>query len=254
MSSYKALAARYDVLTADVDHAAWADYLERHFSRCGQPIHTVLDLACGTGTMTCILAERGYETIGVDRSADMLSVAAEKGRQVSGIPPLFLQQSMQELDLYGTVDACVCCLDSVNYVTRPSELLRAFRRVCLFLVPDGLFLFDINTPEKLQGLDGGIFLDETEDTYCVWRADYSRRSRLCTYGMDLFFQEENGLWRREEEVHQERAYQPEELTRLLDEAGFSSIRQYGDRKLRPPKPGEQRIFFTARKEREHIYG
>ena len=139
MSSYEALAARYDALTADVDHAAWADYLEKHFARCGQPIHTVLDLACGTGTMTCLLAERGYETIGVDRSADMLSVAAEKGRQVSGIPPLFLQQSMQELDLYGTVDACVCCLDSVNYVTRPAELLRAFRRVCLFLVPGGLY-------------------------------------------------------------------------------------------------------------------
>ena len=86
MSSYEALAARYDALTADVDHAAWADYLEKHFARCGQPVHTVLDLACGTGTMTCLLAERGYETIGVDRSADMLAVAAEKGRQVSGIP------------------------------------------------------------------------------------------------------------------------------------------------------------------------
>ena len=238
-----------DELTTDVRYPQWADYLEKHFARCGQPIHTVLDLACGTGTMTCLLAERGYETIGVDRSADMLSVAAEKGRQVSGIPPLFLQQSMQELDLYGTVDACVCCLDSVNYVTRPAELLRAFRRVCLFLVPGGLFLFDINTPEKLQGLDGGIFLDETEDTYCVWRADYSRRSRLCTYGMDLFFREEDGLWRREEEVHQERAYTPEELTALLQEAGFTAVRQHGELKLRPPKPGEQRIFFTARKER-----
>ena len=183
------------------------------------------------------------------KNAESVAVVSKKGRQISGIPPLFLQQSMQELDLYGTVDACVCCLDSVNYVTRPAELLRAFRRVCLFLVPGGLFLFDINTPEKLQGLDGGIFLDETEDTYCVWRADYSRRSRLCTYGMDLFFREENGLWRREEEVHQERAYTPEELTALLQEAGFTAVRQHGELKLRPPKPGEQRIFFTARKER-----
>ena len=248
MSSYEALAARYDALTADVDHAAWADYLEKHFARCGQPIHTVLDLACGTGTMTsCLLAERGYETIGVDRSADMLSVAAEKGRQVSGIPPLFLQQSMQELDLYGTVDACVCCLDSVNYVTRPAELLRAFRRVCLFLVPGGLFLFDINTPEKLQGLDGGIFLDETEDTYCVWRADYSRRSRLCTYGMDLFFREEDGLWRREGEVHQERAYTPEELTALLQEAGLYRRPAARRTEAAPPQArGAAYLFYCAK--------
>ncbi len=155
---------------------------------------------------------------------------------------------MEELDLYGTIDACVCCLDSVNYVTRPKALLRAFQRVHLFLMPGGLFLFDVNTPEKLESLDGGMFIDETDDTYCVWRADYARRSRICTYGFDLFFREESGLWRREEEVHQERAYAPEELTELLRTAGFTHIRQYGDRKLRPPKPGEGRIFFAARKE------
>ena len=213
MSSYESLALRYDALTADVDHEAWADYLEKHFSRSPIPIHTVLDLACGTGAMTCLLAQRGYEMIGVDLSAEMLSVAAEKAQALTGvIPPLFLQQPMEELDLYGTVEAAVCCLD------------------------------------KLEGLDGGMFIDETDDTYCVWRADYARRSRICTYGFDLFFREEDGLWRREEEVHQERAYTPEELTELLRTAGFTHIRQYGDRKLRPPKPGEDRIFFTARKE------
>ena len=248
MSSYESLAVRYDALTADIDHAAWADYLEKHFSRSPIPIHTVLDLACGTGTITCLLAERGYETIGVDLSAEMLAVAAEKARHTAGVPPLFLQQPMEELDLYGTVDACVCCLDSVNYVTRPRDLGRAFQRVHLFLEPGGLFLFDVNTPEKLEGLDGGMFIDETDDTYCVWRADYARRSRICTYGFDLFFRQEDGLWRREEEVHQERAYTPEELTDLLSRAGFCHIRQYGDRKLRPPKAGEDRIFFTARKE------
>lgn len=248
MSSYESLAARYDVLTADVDHGAWADYIEKQFARRPIPIHTVLDLACGTGTMTCLLAERGYEMIGVDLSADMLSVAAEKGRHVAGIPPIFLQQPMQELDLYGTIDACVCCLDSINYVTRPADLRRAFQRVHLFLMPGGLFLFDVNTPEKLRGLDGGMFIDETDDTYCVWRADFSRRRKICTYGMDLFFREEGGLWRREEEVHEERAYEADELESYLRAAGFSSVRRYGERNLRPPKPGEQRIFFAAGKE------
>lgn len=249
MSSYESLALRYDALTADVDHEAWADYLEKHFSRSPIPVHTVLDLACGTGAVTCVLARRGYEMIGVDLSAEMLMVAAEKARALSGvIPPLFLQQPMEELDLYGTIDACVCCLDSVNYVTRPRDLQRAFERVHLFLMPGGLFLFDVNTPEKLEGLDGGMFIDETEDTYCVWRADYARRSRICTYGFDLFFREDDGRWRREEEIHQERAYAPEELTDMLRKAGFTHIRQYGDRKMRPPRPGEDRIFFTARKE------
>ena len=136
MSSYESLALRYDALTADVDHEAWADYLEKHFSRSPIPIHTVLDLACGTGAMTCLLAQRGYEMIGVDLSAEMLSVATEKAQDLTGvIPPMFLQQPMEELDLYGTIDACVCCLDSINYVTRPKALLRAFQRVHLFLEP-----------------------------------------------------------------------------------------------------------------------
>ena len=248
MESYEFLAGCYDQLTADVRYRAWADYLERHFARSAIPIRTVLDLACGTGSLTRILAERGYEMIGVDQSEEMLAQAAEKCRDVAGERPIFLHQSMEKLDLYGTVDACVCCLDSVNYVTRPKALLRAFQRVHLFLMPGGLFLFDINTPEKLEGLDGGMFIDETDDTYCVWRADYARRSRICTYGFDLFFRQADGLWRREEEVHEERAYAPEELTELLRAAGFTHIQQYGDRKLRHPKPGEGRIFFAARKE------
>ena len=248
MASYEFLAGCYDELTTDVGYRAWADYLEKHFARAKLPVHTVLDLACGTGSLTWELARRGYEMIGVDQSEDMLAQASEKGEGFSGEKPIFLHQSMDKLDLYGTIDACVCCLDSVNYVTRPRDLQRAFERVHLFLMPGGLFLFDVNTPEKLEGLDGGMFIDETEDTYCVWRADYARRSRICTYGFDLFFREENGLWRREEEVHQERAYASEELTAMLQKAGFTHIKQYGDRKLRPPRPGEDRIFFTARKE------
>lgn len=246
--AYEYLAGCYDRFTADVDYAAWADYLEKHFSRSKLPIHTVLDLACGTGSLTCELARRGYEMIGSDLSEEMLALAAEKARDVDGIPPIFLHQAMEDLDLYGTIDACVCCLDSVNYVTRPKLLARAFQRVHTFLMPGGLFLFDINTPDKLRGLDGQLFMDEDEDTCCIWRADYSPRRRICTYGMDLFFREDGDLWRRMEEVHEEYAYEPDELERMLRQAGFRHTRQYGERKMRAPKPGEQRIFFTARKE------
>lgn len=249
MSSYGFLAGCYDQLTYDVDYAAWADYIEKHFSKSALPIRTVLDLACGTGSLTRQLALRGYELIGADQSPDMLAQAAEKDWDQVPIRPLFLCQSMEKLDLYGTIDACVCCLDSVNYVTDPKKLQRAFERVHLFLMPGGLFLFDVNSPEKLEGLDGQVFLDETEDTYCVWRTEFSRRSRVCSYFMDVFrLNPSTGQWDRGEELHRERVYTVPELTAMLVRAGFVDIKTYGALKTRPPKAGEQRIFFTARKE------
>ena len=249
MNGYDALAGCYDRFTSDIDYPAWADYVERQFHRWKMPGKTVLDLACGTGNLTYLLAERGYEMIGVDISPDMLAQAAEKGgRQSGGIPPLFLCQPMERLDLYGTIDGCVCCLDSVNHVTRPAQLRQAFQRVHLFLVPGGVFLFDVNTPEKLVGMDGGIYLDETEDAYCVWRADYDRRRRICTFGMDIF-QRVDEFWERFGEYHEEYAYTREELTDYLKQAGFCEIKWYGELKLRPPRPGEGRIFAVARKGR-----
>ncbi len=247
MSSYGFLAGSYDDLTGDVPYEAWADFLERNFCTARCPVHTVLDLACGTGSLTRILAERGYEMIGVDQSGDMLAEAMDKCADLKGIPPIFLAQSMEKLDLYGTVDACVCCLDSVNYVTDCQKLRRAFERVHLFLMPGGVFIFDINTADKLMGLDGQVFLDETEDVYCVWRAEYSKRRRICSYGMDIF-RKVGQHWERGEELHEEYAYTTEELAAYLKEAGFRDIKQYGNLKLRRPKAGEDRIFFVARKD------
>ena len=246
--AYEYLAQCYDQFTEDVDYERWADYVERHFARSRLPIHTVLDLACGTGSLTRLLALRGYEMIGADLSEEMLAQAAEKCRGVGDPEPIFLHQAMEELDLYGTIDACVCCLDSVNYVTRSGKLARAFQRVHTFLMPGGLFLFDINTPDKLRGLDGQMFLDETEDAYCVWRAAYAPRRRMCTYGMDIFQRTEDDLWQRWEEVHEEFAYEPEELEQMLHQAGFRQIKQFGELRMRAPRTGEGRIFFAARKD------
>ena len=248
MSSYEFLADSYDELSTDVRYLAWADYLEKHFAKVSIPVHTVLDLACGTGSLSAELALRGYEMIGVDKSAEMLSVAVEKCRDLPVEQPIFLNQPMEKLDLYGTIDACVCCLDSVNYVTRPAALKRAFSRVHLFLMPGGLFLFDVKTPEALQDADGQVFLDETEDTYCVWRAEFSPRRRILTYGMDIFRATEDGTWERGEEVHEEYAYSLDELEEFLRDAGFVDVRRWGNLKLRAPRPGEERVFFTARKE------
>jgi ubiquinone/menaquinone biosynthesis C-methylase UbiE len=243
MDCYGALAANYDALTGDVGYEKRADYLEKLFGRSRIPVHTVLDLACGTGTMTCILAERGYEMIGVDASEEMLAAAMDKSYEVEGIAPIFLHQSMPKLDLYGTVDAAICCLDSLNYLTNPKDVRRTFDRLRLFIAPGGVLLFDINTVEKLRALDGQVFLDETEDSYCVWRPEFSRG--ICTYYMDLFQLTEDGSWERTLEIHKERAYTVEELTEWLREAGFTDIRTYGDMKLRRPAENEQRIYFSC---------
>lgn len=249
MGSYEFLAESYDQLTTDVQYSNWADYLEKHFGKCDLPIKTVLDLACGTGSLTAELALRGYEMIGVDQSAEMLSVAVEKCRDLPGEAPIFLNQPMEELDLYGTIDACVCCLDSVNYVTKPAALRRAFSRVHLFLMPGGVFIFDVKPAWVLEGADGEMYLDENEDTYCVWRAEYSSRRRILTYGMDIFRLLDDGNWERGEEVHEEYAYSLDELEDFLREAGFTEIRRWGNLKLRTPRDDEDRVFFTARKEK-----
>ena len=143
----------------------------------------------------------------------------------------------------GTVDAAICCLDSLNYLTRPADVQRTFQRLHLFISPGGLLAFDVRLPERLAALDGQVFLDETEDTYCVWRTEYRRG--LCTYYMDLFTLAEGGSWDRGFELHRQRGYSVEQLTRWLEEAGFADVRTWGDGKLRRPVPGEDRVYFTC---------
>ena len=245
MSAYEALAGVYDRLTEDVGYERRADYLEKLFRKSRIPVRMVLDLACGTGSMTALLMGRGYEMIAADASPDMLSAAREKTEGKAGIPPVFLNQSMPELDLYGTVDGAVCCLDSLNYLTSPRDLRRTLGRLRLFIQPGGVLIFDINTPYKLQGLDGQVFLDEREDVYCVWRTEVEKRSRICTYYMDLFTREQGDTWRRSFEYHRQRAYEVEELKGYLQEAGFTNIRTFGDCRMRAPREREERIYFCA---------
>lgn len=248
MSAYAALAGAYDALTGDVGYEKRADYVEKLFKRSRLPVRTVLDLACGTGEMTAILTRRGYEMIAADASPDMLAQAREKAAGLPGEPPVFLNQTMPGLDLYGTVDAAVCCLDSLNYLTRPKDVRRTFERLHLFIAPGGLLVFDVSSVEKLAGLDGQVFLDETEDVYCVWRADYEKKSRVCSYWMDLFTRRPDGSWSRAGEEHRQRGYEVDELRTWLMEAGFTRIRTYGDCRMSAPKEHEQRIYFSAIRE------
>ena len=244
MSRYEALAGCYDELTEDVSYVRRADFIEKLMGRSRIPVKTVLDLACGTGTMTAIFTRRGYELVAVDGSEDMLAVAREKAEGLPGEPPVFLHQDMPGLDLYGTVEAAICCLDSLNYLTSPRDLRRTLARLRLFIQPGGVLIFDVNTPYKLRNLDGQVFLDEREDVYCVWRTEFDRRSRICSYYMDIFSREE-GLWRRDFEYHRQRAYELEELKGYLREAGFTRIRTFGDCRMAAPREKEERVYFCA---------
>ena len=221
MSSYDALAASYDALTVDVEYRRRADYLTRQFHRSALPVETVLDLACGTGTMACLLAERGYRMIAVDGSEEMLTQAAWKAAALEQ-PPMFLHQSMPRLHLGMEVDAAISTLDALNYLTRTADLRETLRRVYRWLRPGGLFLFDVNTPYKLRRMDGQVYLDETEDSYCVWRTFYAPGRKICTYQVDLFRLNANGSWDRAFEEHRERAWGREELETYLTEAGFGA--------------------------------
>ena len=246
MSAYVPLAPLYDELTRDVPYEEFADFYEKLFGICGVSPETVLDLACGTGTLTCMMAERGYEMIGVDMSPEMLAEASEKADGLTDcVRPMFLCQSMEELDLYGTVSAAVCSLDGINYV-EPELLPEVFRRLHLFVEPGGIVIFDINTPEKLRAQDGEVYIDETDDVFCVWRAQLDEDENACIYGMDMFTADGDS-WIRSQEEHVEYIYTTDFLTECLENAGFGEVKIYGELRTDAPEPGEQRVFFTARR-------
>ena len=245
MGVYETLAVSYDRLTNDVDYAATVDFYHAILNREGLRPRTAVDLACGTGSVTKLLAGQGIETTGVDMSEEMLTVAWEKCMEMDN-PPRFVCQRLEKLWLPRGVDLAVCALDSLDYITNPEDCAEAIRRTYKALNPGGIFIFDVNTPEKLRAMDGQVFLDEDDDVYCVWRGEFDTDSNICSYGMDLF-QRRGTVWERSFEEHREYAYSQEQLTDYLKAAGFTHIEVYADRKFEAPREGEQRIYFKARK-------
>ncbi|MBQ4600704.1 MAG: methyltransferase domain-containing protein [Oscillospiraceae bacterium] len=247
MDAYHALAASYDRLTNDVDYGAVVDFYFAILEREGLKPRTAADLACGTGSVALLLADRGLRVTAVDMSEEMLMQAADKaaGRDNS---PLFVCQKLQTLQLPRGVDLAVCALDSMDYITEPEDCRAAIHRVYRALNPGGCFIFDVNTPEKLRAMDGQVFLDEDEDVYCVWRGEFDEETNICSYGMDLF-QRQGRAWHRSFEEHREYAYSAQQLVGYLKQAGFTAIEVFADRLFEAPRPGEQRIYIKARKGR-----
>ncbi|MDO4983267.1 MAG: class I SAM-dependent methyltransferase [Eubacteriales bacterium] len=238
MSCYGPLASWYDSLTGDVPYSEFADFYEKQFAYHGGEYRLLLDLFCGTGTLTFEMADRGYEMIAVDGSEDMLMQAQAKTAALD-TPPLFLCQEASGLDLYGTVDAAYCSLDGMNYIP-PEELPGLFHRLKLFIRPQGLLIFDIRSIDWLKSMDGQIYVDETDDCLCLWRAELSEDESCICYGMDIFSRR-GKFWARQQEEHIEYLYGFEELKKRLSEEGFEKITLITD----GPQGEAGRLFITA---------
>ena len=257
LEAYGAIARVYDRLNAEIDYVAWGNFVEACFARYlkGKP-ELLLDLACGTGSMTLELASRGYDMIGVDASSDMLSVAYERAadRECEGV--LFLLQDMRSFELYGTVGAVTCCLDSINYLPSAKDVARTFAGVHNYLDPDGLFLFDVNTPYKFKHIygDNAYILEdefaseegEVTSVYCGWQNHYDEQSGRCTFDLSLFEETQNGTFERSDETQTEYCYTKEQLENLLNQTGFEVLGCFGDWDYSEPKENCERYYFVAR--------
>ncbi len=245
--AYDIFARFYDSLTENVGYKKRADYFCRLLSSCNEQKGILLDLACGTGTLSIEFAKRGYDVIGVDCSVGMLSEARRKCAE-AGQNILLLCQNAAELDLYGTIDFAVCALDSINHFSGADEVQTAFDKVSLFMNKGGAFVFDVNTIYKHKNiLADNSYIYDFDDVFCAWQNTLNDDMSV-DISLDFFSPAQNGLWERSTEEFTERAYPLEELEKMLVKSGFSVSGIYDDLTLDPVGPDSERAVFLARKE------
>lgn len=247
MLSYSYFADYYDNLTNNVDYKQYAEYILKLAEKYNHSMGITLDLACGTGSLTVMLKKMGVDIYGIDASPEMLSVAQEKAldSEISGM--LFLCQKMQNLDLYGTIDTCICTLDSINHITNINDVQKAFSKVSFFMNPNALFIFDVNTLYKhKQVLADNTFVYDTEQVFCVWQNTLLEDQRSVEISLD-FFENLDGMYRRYSENFTERAYTHKEICKMLETAGFKLLDVFGEMTFEEPKPDSQRNIYIAKK-------
>lgn len=247
MSGYSAFARYYDSLTANIDYKKRAELFNsiiRQFKTTKGSI--LLDLACGTGSISEEMSSLGYDVIGIDNSAEMLGIAMDK-KFSSGLDIQYLCQDMRRLDMFGTADITVCALDSLNHLPDIRDVKEVFRSVALFSEPEGLFIFDVNTLYKHRFvLANNTFTYETEDVFCVWENTLIPETDEVRMNLEFFERTENGLYQRSSDSFSEKAYSEAVIDGLLAETGFEILAKYGDDSLSPPVPDSQRIIYAAR--------
>lgn len=247
--SYGTFADYYDVLTENIDYNKRAKYFNKLIEKFGgNKSGLLLDLACGTGSLTTEFAKMGYDVIGVDGSEEMLSVAIEK-KYENNIDVLFLCQDMRNLNLFGTIDISICALDSVNHITNIEDLEKIFDKVSLFSNKDALFIFDANTIYKHRNiLSEKTFVYDCEDIYCVWQNSKCNDENKIEINLD-FFEKDEDIYYRNEENFFERAYSIDQLSEILKKTGFEILAIYGDDTENGPKDDTQRLIFVTKLEK-----
>lgn len=248
MDAYTGFASVYDMFMDNIPYEEWCGYLTSLLREYGAGEGILLDLGCGTGSLTELLAKQGYDMIGVDFSEDMLQIAMEK-RVQSRLPILYLQQDMREFELYGTVRAVVSICDSMNYILEYEDLVQVFRLVNNYLDPRGVFIFDLNTEYKYREILGqSTIAEDREESSFIWDNDYDEEERINEYDLTLFIREEGELYRKYQETHFQRAYSLEEVKAAIEEAGMEFVTAYDAFTREMPKETSERIYVVAREQ------
>ncbi len=242
---YNSFSEYYDTLMQNVGYEARAEYILECFRRLDHDMGLSLDLACGTGSLTIELKKRGVDIYGIDASYDMLSCAKAKSSELD-LDILFLCQKMQSIDLYGTIDTCICTLDSINHLVKDTDVQKTFDRVSLFMNKGGYFLFDVNTVYKhTKVLCDNTFVYDADDVFCVWQNSL-KENNIVDIELD-FFEREGNAYYRTSESFSERAYTDSKLTDMLKKSGFDIVARFGDMTFDAPCDTEQRVVYIARK-------
>ena len=254
MEAYTGFASVYDLFMDNIPYKDWCAYVTGLLKEHGISDGLLLDLGCGTGKLTRLLAAEGYDMIGVDLSEEMLEIALEHEME-DPKQILYLQQDMREFELYGTVGAVFSICDSLNYITEPEELKQVFRWVNNYLDPGGIFIFDFNTEYKYREVLGDQTIAESrEDCSFIWDNYYYEEERINEYELNLFIREdaesetEGDLYRRFRETHFQRAYTLEEITRIVEESGLQFVTAYEAFTKEPPSKNSERIYVIAREQ------
>lgn len=246
MEAYTSFAAVYDMFMDNIPYEEWAAYLISLLKEHGIDDGLVLDLGCGTGSLTEILAREGYDMTGIDISPDMLQIAMEK-RAESGHDILYLLQDMREFELYGTVRAIVSICDSMNYLLEPGDLVQTLRLVNNYLDPEGLFIFDLNTEYKYREILGeSTIAEDREESSFIWDNSYDEEERINEYSLSLFIREKEDLYRKYQETHYQRAHTLGEVKDAIRQAGMEFVAAYDAFTRNAPREDSERIYVIAR--------
>ena len=247
MEAYSSFAQVYDLFMDNVPYEEWSRYLISLLKEYQVTDGTVVELGCGTGKMTRLLADAGYDMVGGDNSAEMLEIAGERQEEEERNDILYLLQDMREFELYGTVRAVVSICDCMNYILEEEDLLEVFRLVNNYLDPGGIFVFDMNTPYKYREVIGNTTIAENrEEGSFIWENCFDEESQVNEYALTLFIKEEDDLYRKHEEFHYQKAYEPERVKELLEEAGLKVEAIYDAFTREPVREDSERIYFIAR--------